>query len=394
MKILIVSGIFPPDIGGPATYVPQIAEHLAGHGHQITVVTLSDELGHEDQHYSFRVVRLPRQIFKPWRWLRTALLLARLGRQFDLLFVNGLAFEATLANYFLRKPMVQKVVGDLAWERATVRGWVQDNFEEFQEKRYGHKVELLKAVRAWWTRRAHKVIVPSHYLARFVAMWGVDTRNIVVIYNGVETTNGVVPAKVPLEPRFRIVTVGRLVPWKRVDKVIETIARMEGVGFTVIGDGPERGRVEKLAQALGVTDRVYFAGYRNRAETLALLAACHVLVLNSSYEGLPHVVLEAMSLGLPVVATAVGGTPEVLSDKVNGRLITSPRSNALYEALSQLVRFPEERQRLAKGAKQTSQRFTMHKMVEETLRVLEAMSLGLPVVATAGRGNTRSRAEP
>ncbi|MCH7477843.1 MAG: UbiD family decarboxylase [SAR324 cluster bacterium] len=97
-------------------------------------------------------------------------------------------------------------------------------------------------------------------------------------------------------------------------------------------------------------------------------------IFEGSYEGLPHVVLEAMSLGLPVVATAVGGTSEVLSDKVNGRLITSPRINALYEALSQLVRFPEERQRLAKGAKQTSQRFTMHKMVEETLRVLERLA--------------------
>ena len=72
-----------------------------------------------------------------------------------------------------------------------------------------------------------------------------------------------------------------------------------------------------------LSDRVYFAGQRNKEETFALMAACDLFVLNSSYEGFPHVVLEAMCAGLPVVATEVGGTPELVRDGENGLLISA-----------------------------------------------------------------------
>ena len=186
LRVFIITGIFPPDIGGPATYVPHIAAALAERGHAITVLTLSDRLDHDDSQYGFRVVRLPRRLSKAWRWLRTVSEITRLGHDADVLFVNGLAIEAVLANLWLGKPMVQKVVGDLAWERATNRDWVQDSFEEFQKQRYGLKVESLKALRAWWTRRASRVIVPSRYLAGWVMRWGVPGEKITVIYNAVE----------------------------------------------------------------------------------------------------------------------------------------------------------------------------------------------------------------
>jgi hypothetical protein len=115
LRVLIITGIFPPDIGGPATDVPQIATTLMRLGHQFSVLTLSDQLGHDDCVYTFPVKRLPRKSFKLWRWIRTMEQIIRLGRQADVLFVNGLALESALANLWLRKPLVQKVVGDLAW---------------------------------------------------------------------------------------------------------------------------------------------------------------------------------------------------------------------------------------------------------------------------------------
>jgi glycosyltransferase involved in cell wall biosynthesis len=81
--------------------------------------------------------------------------------------------------------------------------------------------------------------------------------------------------------------------------------------LVIVGDGPERARLEALAQTNQVIDRVYFAGQRSKAETFGLMAGCDLFVLNSTYEGFPHVVLEAMSVGLPVVATAVGRTTGV-----------------------------------------------------------------------------------
>lgn len=417
-RILIITGIFPPDIGGPATYVPQMATALAERGHSITVMTLSDEkarvslpkafwsrkfditeegrpsrsppppLGERDGvrgDYPFEVVRLPRQAFKPWRWLLTMLTIVRLGRRADVLFVNGLALEAVLANVVLRKPLVQKVVGDVVWERATNWGWVHDSFEEFQKRSYGLKIQALKAIRAWCSRQVDRVIVPSHYLAGWVHAWGVRREKITVIYNAIALPSPLTregqgggerqaptTVSLPLSTPINVVTVGRLVPWKQVDGIIQAIAHLDGVGLVIIGDGSERGALENLARSMGLTDRVHFAGQRGHAETLALMAACDLFVLNSTYEGFPHVVLEAMSLGLPVVATAVGGTPELVQDGVNGRLIPPDAPPVLAEVIMKLSISSQERQQLAAGARCTASCFTLPALVSQTEALLQS----------------------
>ncbi|HSF30925.1 MAG TPA: glycosyltransferase family 4 protein [Candidatus Tectomicrobia bacterium] len=370
LRILIVSGIFPPDIGGPATYVPQIATALVNRGHQVTVLTLSDRLDHDDRDYRFCLRRLARKSFKLWRWLRTIAQIIGLGRRADVLFVNGLALETVLANVWLRKPLIQKVVGDLAWEQAINRGWLTDSFEVFQERRYKLKVQGLKALRAWWTRRADYVIVPSHYLARRIVQWGVSEARIVVIHNALEPFDSIQPAEVPLQSPLKVITVGRLIPLKRVDKVMEAIAKCDGVGLVIVGDGSERRRLEELVPAYGLANRVYFAGVRSKAETLALMAACDLFVLNSTHEAFPHVLLEAMSLGLPAIATAVGGIPEIVKDGENGRLVPPADEGMLYEVLLKLVSSPLERRRLSSGAQDTIQRFSPRPMLQRTEAVL------------------------
>ncbi len=370
LRILIVTGIFPPDIGGPASYVSTIAARLAARGHRITVLTLSDQPEYGDEALDFQVARISRQWFKPLRWLITLTSTIRLGRQADVVFVNGLAMEAAFANLLLRKPMAQKVVGDLAWEQARNRGWTKDELETFQTERYGVRLEALKLLRTWWTRRAHRVIVPSRYLARVVHGWGVAEKEISVIYNASESGNGTAPVAVPLEGTMKLVTVGRLVSWKRVDAVIEAVAQSVGTGLIIVGDGPEREPLEKLARHLGIAERVHFAGPRSRTEVLGLMAACDVFVLNSTYEGLPHVVLEAMSLGLPVVATAVGGTPEVVESERNGLLI-QPDQSALVQTLKRLQDDPKLRRKLGcQGQATVREMFDIETMVEKTENVL------------------------
>jgi glycosyltransferase involved in cell wall biosynthesis len=384
--MLIITGIFPPDIGGPATYVPQIATALASLGHHVRVLTLSDQLDHDDCVYTFPVKRLPRKRFKFWRWSCTIGQIIHLGQQADVLFVNGLALEAVLANVWLRKPLVQKVVGDLAWEQATNRGWVADDFETFQQRRHDRKVEILKCLRSWWTQQAGRVIVPSQYLANWVASWGIPEERITAVYNAIEPYSassikegsgthlsgvyGSSPPCIPLLTPFKVITVGRLVPWKQVDKLIGAIAPCEEVGLVIVGEGPERHDLQALAQALGVGDRVYLAGARGKQETIALMKACDLFVLNSTYEGFPHVILEAMSLGLPVVATSVGGTPEVVHDGENGRLILSHDTKALGEILIRLAASETERRHLASGAQQTVKQWNLHQMVAGTEAVL------------------------
>jgi len=374
LNVLMITGIFPPDIGGPATYVPTMASELVKRGHKLAVVTLSDRLDHDDRSYSFPVHRIRRGRFKPWRFLVTVLGILREGRGAQVLYVNGLYLEAVIANYWLHKPMVQKIVGDWAWERSTNKGWIKDNFEEFQQRKYGAKVERLKTLRNFCVRRADTLIAPSDYLARVITTWGVSASKIVVVYNAVEIPS-FARTTVPLTTRLNVVTVGRLVAWKQIDHLIEAVTEIEDAGLVVVGDGPERSRLEDLARANNVNDRVYFAGQRSQEETLALMAACDLFVLNSTYEGFPHVVLEAMCAGLPVVATEVGGTPELVRHGENGLLISPSANGALSKTLLKLLSCSEERQRLAAGARETTQRFRRSPMIEATEAALRVCAL-------------------
>ncbi len=384
MKVLIVTGIFPPDIGGPATYVPRIATALSDRGHQIAVVTLSDRVDHDDGQYPFRVTRIPRRQFRPLRWLRTVIQIVRLGRRVDVVFVNGLAKEAALAKLILRKPMVLKVVGDQAWEIATVRGWVIDGFEDFQHRRHGLRVEALKLLRTWWTHRADRLIANSEYMASWVVHWGIAREKLVVVYNSAESVEEVEPAIIPLKTPVNLVTVTRLVPWKRTEGLLEAIAQIDGVGLVIIGDGPERDHLQGLAEKLVVADRVIFAGQNSRPETLALMAASDVFVLNSSWESFAHAVLEAMALGVPVVATAVGGTLEEIEDGRNG-LLVGPDHRSLVEAIRACVDDPELGMRFAEeGRAIVREKFGVETMVRRTERVLLETVDGLAGAAASG----------
>jgi len=131
MKILVVTGIFPPDIGGPATYVSEISEALVDLGHHVTVVTTSEpeSLDLDDSQYSFPVLRMNRRHNLGLRSLYFLKTLLSSAKQVDVVLATTVLLEATVACILARKSMVQKIVGDLAWERATNRGWTTDSFE-------------------------------------------------------------------------------------------------------------------------------------------------------------------------------------------------------------------------------------------------------------------------
>jgi glycosyltransferase involved in cell wall biosynthesis len=127
---------------------------------------------------------------------------------------------------------------------------------------------------------------------------------------------------------------------------------------------------EGIVGVLGTHLLPHVAGHQG-----ALMAAFDLFVLNSSYEGFPHVVLKAMCAGLPVVATAVGGTPKLVRDGENGLLIAPNANGALSKTLMKLVSSSEERQRLAAGALETTQRFQRSVMIEATEAALRACAL-------------------
>lgn len=130
-----------------------------------------------------------------------------------------------------------------------------------------------------------------------------------------------------------VVSVGNLIPLKGHDLVIRAVAELPDATLCIVGDGPERARLTALADELGVADRVRFCGEMKQPELVRYYNAADVTVLASSHEGLPNVILESMACGTPVVATPVGGVPEVMTDPRMGILLTERSPEAIRDAL-------------------------------------------------------------
>jgi len=377
MNILIITGIFPPDIGGPASYVPSIARDLILSGHHISVITLSDSTSHSDQEFPFPVIRLRRSLPKSARLPMTVQKILQHGYRADIIFVHGLALEAVLCNILLRKPLVQKVVGDLAWERARTFRGIEDSIETFQQKKYSFPVECIKKLRSFWVKKSSLVIAPSNYLKIIIQGWGVSREKIKVVYNAVpDDTDISVETSAPFLQHDhigkKIVSVGRLVPWKGFDDLIRVAGRFQNVHLTIIGEGPDRKKLQYVIQEEHVQDRVILSGSLTRSEVFSRLKQSDLFVLNSTYEGLPHIVLEAMAAGLPVIATDTGGTGELVRDGYNGLLVPPLSPRSLEHAIRKVLDADDLKKRFIQNGYSTLQKFNWKTLVEATEEILAA----------------------
>ena len=128
MKILITVGIFPPDIGGPASFVPKIANLLSKSGNEVTVICLTDEYQLDKENY--KIVRILRKQNLVIRWFKTIFQIFKHGLKSDIIFVNGLPMESHIANLLTRKKLYRKIVGDWAWERGMNCKLIDESFDD------------------------------------------------------------------------------------------------------------------------------------------------------------------------------------------------------------------------------------------------------------------------
>ena len=321
MKILIVVGIFPPDIGGPATFVPLIAKKLIQKNCEVEVICLSDSLNNPANNFEFKVHRIKRKQKLFIRWIKTILKIISIGRKADLLFVNGLPMESYVANLLTRKKVLRKVVGDWAWERGRNLNLTNDAFDEFQNKKHSLHLEIAKFSRGWTTKKADLVITPSKHLKSVVNKWGAENERIKVIYNGTDLFKEKIDSS--QKEYINLITVGRLAPFKNIDKIILSLIELQSIDsnlykLTIVGDGPQRKNLEKLVSENRLTEFVTFTGQLEKEELKKYYLEADIYIQASGYEGLPHTLLEAISHNLSIISTPIGGTNEILENNTNG----------------------------------------------------------------------------
>ncbi len=364
MKLAVAAPLYPPESGGPATYVRNLENGLPPLGDEMTIVKFS-----EVRKYP-KIIRHMAYFFHMMRAAYRADIVLALDP-----VSTGL--PASIAARLLGKPYVVKVVGDFAWEQGNQRFGIKTNLDTFvREKSVPLPVMFFRSIQTHVARHARKIIVPSQYLKNIVVTWGIDPDKITVIYNAVESEEtGIVP-EVAEVSKPRVVTTGRLVPWKGILGLIDAFAELSAefptATLTVIGEGPDHAMLTEYANKKA-PGKVFFIGAQSHQDTLAIMKESDVFVLNSSYEGLSHVLIESLLMGCATVASTAGGNPEVITHNDNGLLVSVGDTVALAAAIRSILADSVLHSRLKSRALQTSERFSILRMLTQTHELIASL---------------------
>lgn len=334
MRILLATPLYPPDSGGPSTYAKMLVDELPKHGVEVVLAKFGAvrHLPPGIRHIAFFFMCLSR---------------ARGAKLVYALDPVSVGLPAALAAAMLRKKFLLRVPGDFAWEQGRQRFGVTDELDEFQTKKYGRKVERLRRIQTFVARSANKIVVPSEYMRAVVSGWVTDAKKVETIYSSVHLPVEFELPKVRPEG-FLVVTIARRVPWKGVEALEKVVAREPHWQFKLLADLPHK-------------------------EAMGWVKAADAFALNSTYEGLSHALVEAMALGTPIVATKVGGNPELITSGQNGLVIPPKDDEALHAALKDIESKPEDARARAAAAQEKSKQFAIEITIEKLVSLLKSV---------------------
>ncbi len=377
MKILIATPLFPPDIGGPATYAKLLSEELPKRDVQVEIL-------------AFKEVRSLPKIVRHFAYFLRCI---GKGRDCNLIYALdpvSVGLPAWLSAKLSGKRFMLKVVGDFAWEqyqqmeKSKIKNQNANskfkNLEEFQVERFDRLTELRKFVERFVAGRAEQVIVPSEYLKKIILMWGVPEEKIKVVYNAFNP-----PANLPRKDVARgelgiaaeekiIISAGRLLPWKGFAVLIEVFAGLSknfpNTKLLIAGNGPELRNLQQTADNLQFGNKVKFLGQLSQSELHKYIVAADAFVLNTGYEGLSHLLLEVMALGTPIITTPTGGNPEILQGGQSAIFVEYNDRAGLAGALSEIISKPEKAGPLAAKARESLAKFSARNSIDGLIQVI------------------------
>jgi glycogen(starch) synthase len=372
MRILIVNSEYPPVGGGASNASAHIARELVQLGQEVTVLTSAyAQLPREQQDAGVRVLRVPSlrrnadrsnateqgvfmilaSLLGLWtmRQVRPQVVLAFFG------VPSGVA--AWFWSFFFRVPYI-----------VCLRGGDVPGFRPYDFAKY-HRV-LAPLLRRVW-RKAAAVVANSEGLRQLGNIFE-PKLPIAVIPNGVDLS--AFSGAQTVREGAHMLFVGRVVYQKGLDLLLTALQTLSVPGWklTIVGDGPSADRLKQQAAELGIIQSVQFVGWQTRDRLAAYLKEADLFVYPSRHEGMPNAVLEAMASGLPVLATRIAGSEELVTSDT-GVLVPSEDSAALGSALEQLLRDAALLQRMGSAArKRVEEQYSWRFVTEKFLALIEA----------------------
>jgi glycosyltransferase involved in cell wall biosynthesis len=301
----------------------------------------------------------------PWDW-RVVTELLRTCRRERVQIWHGHDYKSNLLGLVLRRFWPMRLV-------TTVHGWVH----------HTRRTPLYYRIDRWCLPRYEKVLCVSLDLQQVCLEIGVPSERLVLLENGIDLaeftrTQSVPEAKARLgiaPDRLVVGAVGRLAEEKGFDLLIGAVNELRRKGLDVelllVGEGDERPRLEALACELGCGDRIRLLGYRT--DLREIYEALDVYTLSSRREGLPNVLLEAMALEVPVVATRIAGVPTLIEDDFNGLLVHPGSVEELTGALDRLLTDASLRGRLSAAGRERMTRYSFAARMDRVRAVYDEL---------------------
>lgn len=363
MKILIATGLYFPDIGGPATYTKFLERHLPPHGIDFEVVAFT------------RVRNYPKII----RHLAYIFLLFKKGRGVDIVYALdtvSVGVPALIVSIALQKKLFLRVPGDYAWEQGQQRFGITETLDEYLvQKEKPFPVRVLAWLQSCVARHASRIVVPSDYMKGVVAAWGIVPEKIVRVYSAVHP----IPVSETKESlralfgyqSFTVITAARLVPWKGISALIDAVVAVHASGIAIaleiVGDGTLDAALRAQIAAQQASSFISMRGKLDKEELAKRVKAADVFVLNTSYEGLSHQLLEVMDIGTPIITTPVGGNVELITQGNEGMLVSFNDVQGMVGALRALQSGEADRARMVGRAREKAKLFREEAIIPEII---------------------------
>ncbi len=363
----MVSGIYPPDIGGPATYVPQLCRRLTDVGFEVTLVSLEDECGTKRPQEPWKRIFVPRNTNKLLRMSRVVYYLIRESRKCNFIFANGLFEEVGILSLMRpKRHFVAKVVGDPVWERTRNKNPRTEEIENFNVSKQNFKVRLQRKMLVYAINRFDCISCPSEQLKMLIQGWGVR-KPIYPIWNGVRCRS-----RVMIRPTFDVIAVSRLVPWKNLINLITAVSRC-GLSLAICGDGPEFQILQDKVKELRAD--VKFLGQLDAPKVLESVDASRVFALVSTYEGLSFALLEAMMSGKRILVSNVPGNTDVIKNGITGIVVDPSSIEEICKGLEFLMQDTPMNDLIAENAHQIATTdFCSEKQLDKMITLIAGIS--------------------
>ncbi|HVW66396.1 MAG TPA: glycosyltransferase family 4 protein [Candidatus Peribacteraceae bacterium] len=318
MKVVLATGIYPPEIGGPATYVEKLAKLLKDRGVTVTVIAYGEQ---ENMSEPVPVVRVSRKGNMITRWRRYARALCEHASSADIVYAfSSISCGVPLWMSKLKSPRkILRLGGDFFWERYTDRGG------DLGLKEWYAKKPFLQGMMNGILNTFDHIVFSTQFQEELYEKVYRRLPLHHVIENALPEGTPVLHEK---HDPFRLLYLGRFVAFKNLHALILSLHDLPAETLTIVGSGPMEDVLKKLVADEKLDDRVRFLSPLAGPEKTAMFLGHDLLVLPSLTEISPNTALEARSAGLPVLLTEETGLSRLLSDAVQMRQLRTPRDIA------------------------------------------------------------------